>query len=177
MFSLIKAGLGGAWIYIVVLAAGMGIGGYGAWWIQGTRYEAKLASQSAANASELKSISDAATKAAQAAIARQDAMQSQIASLDSKYSQELENEKSITANLRRKLSSGAVGLRVRVASCSAGSSAMSKNSAASGMDTSTAAYAELQGPDAINLLGIASDADQDAIKLKALQAWAKSVTQ
>lgn len=101
------------------------------------------------------------------------ALESQLAAIDEQRYGELRNAQENTDRLAGELAAARSRLRVRIdpASCPAVSATASAASVDNG-----GIYAELYGETAAALVRITGDADACAVKLKALQEWARGVT-
>ncbi|MDN7541939.1 lysis protein [Burkholderia cenocepacia] len=138
---------GGFWLYAAVFALGAAVGGIATHKADAAHYGAqiqegriKLADEKAAHAADLKAVSDAAAKAASAALLAQQNMQHQLAALDARHSQEMKNAQSENDRLRRAVDDGRVRLRIAVeAARAAGGNAVPGNSGAPGVDDGTPA--------------------------------------
>lgn len=130
------------------------------------------ASDNKKSAAEITAVARAGAKKLQDEVAKGQAFQGQIATLDQLYQQERaahdwDNSKNDTA-----IASGARRLWLTVASCSApGGSVASQGSTASSVGDGAAGYAELSPATGLALYGITDDADSQASALSYLQSY------
>ncbi|WP_322037998.1 lysis protein [Burkholderia cenocepacia] len=138
---------GGFWLYAVVFALGAATGGIATHKVDAAHYGAqiqegkiRLANEQAAHAADLKAVSDAAAKAASAALIAQQNMQHQLAALDARHSQEMKNAQAENDRLRHAVDDGRVRLRIAVqAARAAGGNAVPGGAGAPGVDDGTPA--------------------------------------
>jgi prophage endopeptidase len=150
-------------------AAGFGL----AWAAQGWRADAAISKLEKQHATERKTLSDAATTAAEQAARQQAEWQDRLAALDEQHSKELSDAKSQIDGLRAELRTGARRVFVR-AQCPADPGRPAATPGAARVDDA-ASRAELDPAFADALAGIASDGDSAIRQLSALQDYVRKV--
>ena len=143
------------------------------WIVQGWQMRAELLGLRAEHAAQLQQIAEASAAAmAEQQQARQ-ALEARLQTIDANKHRELTDAQENSARLAAELRSATRRLSVRAA-CPAGGEVPE---AAGAADLGNGAdRAELHPETAADLVGIAGDADQCAVKLAALQGWAREVS-
>ena len=164
------------WIAMVITAAAIfGAGSATGFGLRGVIANAAESKLVADHAQAMQAVTDAATLAAQQALARQTELSSQIAAIDAAHTEEIERAKIENDKLRGDVLSGARRLSV-VAKCPAGSRGVSAGAASPGVDHA-AERAELDPAAAERIVGITNDGDTAIMQLTACQDYIKAVTQ
>lgn len=164
------------WIATAITAVAIfGVGFATGFGLRGEIANAAESKLQAEHSQAMRAVSDAATLAAQQALARQIELSRQIAAIDAAHTEEIERAKIENDRLRGDVLSGARRLSV-VAKCPAGSRGVSAGAASSGVDHA-ATRAELDSAAAGRIIGITSDGDTAIMQLTACQEFIKAVTQ
>lgn len=161
------------------IAAGAGaviagaVAGWGAWAIQGNIWEAKMSTEKAERATELKGISDVATQAAQDALTQQKEYEKTIAEMDARLTKEKTNDQAEIARLSAAVAAGTQRLRIRAACPAPSSGTVPKPGTTPGLDDgSTVELAPDARPAYFSLsAGIKSD----QLSLRGLQDYVRNV--
>lgn len=144
----------------------------GAWWVQGWRMGAQVASLKAGHAQTLQAIADK-TAQARAAVARYElAANAQLADKDATYYKELTHAKTETDRLRACVAAGACGVRIitRATACAAGGAVPQDAGTGSVGDGAIA----LDGETAGRVLDLRESVQSDAAKLAYLREYAQA---
>jgi hypothetical protein len=131
---------------------------------------AKLAQVQKANAEALDRINATAAQQLAAALARGQAAEGKVASIEQQYNAEVAQHAKDNLDYRAQLLAGTQRVRVHVATCHPTGTGSKSTAPASGSDDS-AAYADLSPAVAAGVYAVADDADDTASKLRALQAY------
>ncbi|MFM0432375.1 lysis system i-spanin subunit Rz [Paraburkholderia aspalathi] len=166
-----------AWPYLLAAALGAG----GAWAIKANIDGAILAHEQTAHANDNKKHADeiALINAKSAkdfadALAKQQAAEGKVASVETQFNQEVAAHASDSLNYRAQLITGTQRLRVRVASCGPVSPTGESAASASGAD-GAATFADLYGPTASGAFKVAADDQHEIDKLAGLQDYVRKM--
>lgn len=133
---------------------------------------AALAREQAAHANDIARINATAAQQLADALAKGQAAQGQVTTLEQQYQQEVAKHAKDNLDYQRKLLAGTERVRVHVSNCHASESASESAAAAPG-GNGTAAIADLSSTTASSAVAVADDADKTASKLATLQAYVK----
>ena len=144
----------------------------GAWWVQGLRMGAQLASLKAGHAETLREIADKTAKASEAVRKYETGVAYQLADKDATHYKELTHAQSETARMRACVAAGACGVRIitRATACAAGG-AVPQDAGAGGMGDGAIA---LDGETAGRVLDLRESVQSDAAKLAYLREYASA---
>ena len=163
---------------LIALAAAvlalMALSATGAWQWQGNAYGKRLADQAQANETFLRQVAEANA----AVILKQQAerldLESRLAASDQQRYGELRHAQQEIDRLSAAVADGSRRLSVR-ASCPAAAGGVPEAAGASRLDDGSQ-RANIHEEDARRIVAITGDADACAVKLTALQEWAREVT-
>lgn len=153
---------------LLLLGAVLALGTVAGWWVNGWRWEARLAEADRLHASTLGEISRAAAAQLQAVQQQQVELQQRLALLDQQRYQELTHAQEQQNRLRADLAASARRMYVPVTAASC--QQLPTTPGAAGLDDGTY-RAELQPAAAADLASLAGDADICARRLSGLQDW------
>ncbi|MCY1401828.1 Bacteriophage Rz lysis protein [compost metagenome] len=154
----------GGIVVLVLLAMAAGA----AWWIQGQRYERRLADLRLVHERERGQISQAvAAELAKREKHRQE-LQLQLDGIDQQRYGELRHAQSVIDQLAGRLATAEQRMRVPVVGSSCPAAGVPAGPGSAGLDDG-AQYADIQPATAAALTRLAADADACAVKLMALQ--------
>ncbi len=157
-------------VAVALLLAGFA----GGWYIQGNRWDADVASVRQQNAEDMKAVSDAAAKQLADERAKSQALQTQLATLDTKYTQDLANAQADNDRLRANVTTGTRKLYVKGKCPNPGSSVNVSKTATSG-SLGDDSRVELSNDTGSNVLDIRAGIISDQAKLKYLQDYAAAL--
>lgn len=155
-----------------LLLVGLLVGLLLGWVVQGWQMRAELLGLRAEHAAQLQQIAEAGAAAMAEQQRERLALEARLQTIDANKHRELTDAQENSARLAAELRSASRRLSVRAA-CPAGGGVPESAGAAdlgNGADR-----AELHPATAADLVGVAGDADQCAVKLAALQDWAQEV--
>lgn len=132
-----------------------------------------LAREQAAHQALIAQINAESAKALSAALAKQQAAESDISAIQKKFDDEVSQHAKDSLDYRARLSAGTDRVRVRIASCSPAAPGESPASAVSA-DGATA-YGDIYGPTASGIFQVAADDQAEIDKLTALQAYVRAM--
>lgn len=157
-------------IFAVILVVCM----TGTWQIQNWRYGEQLADKDAAAALDKKDVTDAANNQLVIEQARGEALAKQLAQQDEQHTQELQHVQANSIQLGADLRNARQRLSVRTTG-----NAVCRNEVPASASTTSlgdgSQRAELYPEDAANLSALTGDADQCAVKLTAMQDYARAL--
>jgi glutathione S-transferase len=133
----------------------------------------QLAKEQAAHQSDLAKINAASAKALADALSRQQAAQSDVATIQKQFDDEVANHAKDSLDYRARLSAGTDRVRVRIASCAP--AAASESAGASGSSDGGSAYGYLDGAVASSVFKVAADDQAEIDKFTALQAYVRAM--
>lgn len=156
---------------VAAFVLGSAAGGWGAWEIQANKYEKQLSEKDTKYATDMKSVSDAATIAQSDQLKKFNDMVADNAANDAAKTKELNDAKAKNSTLNRQLATAAVRVRVPVVRTDpAGSNDVRSATGTAGVDDG-AGTAELDPAFAAGLERITGDGDEEIIKLTGLQKY------
>lgn len=126
------------------------------------------------HADEIAQINAKSAKDFADALAKQQAAEGKVASVETQFNQEVAAHASDSLNYRAQLITGTQRLRVRVASCGPVSPAGQSAASAGGTDAA-ATFADLYGPTASGVFQVAADDQHEIDKLKGLQDYVRTL--
>ncbi|MDN4144928.1 lysis system i-spanin subunit Rz [Pseudomonas tohonis] len=157
---------------LLLLGAGLALGAVAGWWVNGWRWEARLADADKLHASTLGEISRVAAAQLQASQQQQAELQQRLALLDQQRYQELTHAQEQQSRLRADLAASARRMYVPVTAASC--QQLPTAPGAAGLDDG-AYRAELHPAAAADLAHLAGDADTCARRLRGLQEWVRGM--
>lgn len=157
----------------LAVAALMALSAAGAWNWQANAYGKQLAQQDALHSDTLGEIARASSRLLQAQQERRQALETRLAALDGQHYQELTHAEQTAARLTADLAAARQRLSVRTTG-HANSNGVPASAGTAGVDDGSD-RAEIHPAVAAELAALAGDADRCAVKLTALQAWAREV--
>lgn len=155
---------------LLLIGAVLALGAVAGWWVNGWRWEARLAEAEKLHASTLGEISRAAAAQLQAVQQQQAELQQRLALLDQQRYQELAHAQEQQNRLRADLAASARRMYVPVTAASC--QQLPNTTGAAGLGDG-AYRAELQPAAAADLAHLAGDADTCARRLSGLQEWVR----
>ncbi|WP_213763511.1 lysis system i-spanin subunit Rz [Caballeronia sp. dw_19] len=132
------------------------------------------AKDNATHANEIAQINADSAKALSAALAKQQAAEGQVASIETQFNTEVANHAKDSLDYRAQLIAGTQRVRVRVASCGP-ATAGSESAATTGSADAATSVGYLDGQTASSVFKVAADDQAEIDKLSALQAYVKSL--
>lgn len=165
-YKLIAAG-------VAVLAL-MALSAAGAWKWQGNAYGKRLADQATDHETFLRQVAEANAAVILKQQAERADLEGRLAANDQQRYGELRHAQQEIERLSAAVADGSRRLSVR-ASCPASAGSVSVSTGASRMDDGSQ-RADIHEEDARRIVSITGDADACAVKLTALQEWAREVT-
>jgi prophage endopeptidase len=132
------------------------------------------AADNAKYASTIADINAVSAKALSAALAKQQAAEGKVASIETQYNTEVANHAKDALDYRAQLIVGTQRVRVRVASCGP-ATAGSESAASTGSADGAATFGYLDGQTASSVFKVAADDQTEIDKLSALQAYVKAL--
>lgn len=154
--------------YAAALALGLLVG----WVANGWRMDAQLAEQGRVHEARLRQTAEANAAVIRQQQAARLALENRLADLDTQHYTELTHARENSQRLAADLSAATRRLSVRARCPAAGMPAAAN---ASGVDHGSE-RADIHPEDARRIVGITGDADACAVKLTALQGWARTIT-
>jgi prophage endopeptidase len=142
--------------------------------VQLSREQAAHANDNKKHADEIAQINARSAKDFAEALAKQQAAEGKVASVEAQFNQEVAAHASDSLNYRAQLVAGTQRLRVRVTSCGPVSPTGQSATTADGAD-GAAAFADLYGPTASSVFKVAADDQHEIDKLKALQDYVRAL--
>lgn len=136
--------------------------------------QAAHAKDNAAHATEIAQINADSAKALSTALAKQQAAEGKVASIETQFNQEVAAHATDSLNYRAQLIAGTQRVRVRVASCSPAIASNESASTAGGAD-GAATFADLYGPTASGVFKVTADDQVEIDKLAGLQTYVKTM--
>lgn len=136
--------------------------------------QAAHAKDNAAHATEIADINADSAKALSAALAKQQAAEGRVASIETQYNTEVANHAKDSLDYRAQLIAGTQRVRVRVASCSP-IDPSGESATAAGSADGAATFGYLDGQTASSVFKVAADDQTEIDKLTALQAYVKAL--
>lgn len=152
---------------------GMAISGGAVHTLDANHYGAKLNAEKAAHATDLAKINAEAAQQLSAALAKQQAAEGRVATVEQQFNDEVSKHASDSLAYRAKLSAGTQRVRVRVSSC--GAVTGGQGTATAGGIDAAATYADLDAKVATSVFKVAADDQVEIDKLSALQAYVRSL--
>lgn len=163
---------------LIALAAAvlalMALSATGAWQWQGNAYGKRLADQAQAHETFLRQVAEANAAVLLKQQAERLDLESRLAASDQQRYGELRHAQQEIDRLSAAVADGSRRLSVR-ASCPAAAGGVPEAAGASRLDDGSQ-RANIHEEDARRIVGITGDADACAVKLTALQEWAREVT-
>lgn len=156
--GLVGIALGGAGIHYTVDA------------VELSHEQTAHANDNKKHADEIAQINAKSAKDFADALAKQQAAEGQVASIETQFNQEVAAHASDSLNYRAQLVAGTQRLRVRVASCGPVSPTGQSAASAGGTD-GAATFADLYGPTASGVFKVAADDQHEIDKLVGLQDY------
>jgi hypothetical protein len=132
-----------------------------------------LAREQAAHQQMVAQINAESAKALSAALAKQQAAESDIAAIQQKFTDEVSKHAQDSLDFRARLSAGTDRVRVRIAGCSA--SVPGESAASASSSDGPAAYGDIYGPTASGIFKVAADDQAEIDKLSGLQAYVRAL--
>lgn len=151
--------------YLLSLLAGIAFG----WWVTQNRYSADIARSDEKHAAEMKSVSDAAAKSASDNLAKVKEAQANLADLDKKSSEELQNAQDANSSLRNDVALGKRRVLIaqsKLTTCQRGNGGVSGTSS-----VGDAGSFELSGDTGSDILSLRSGIIADRAKITYLQNY------
>ncbi len=145
-----------------------------AWMIQGWRLGGQMSEMQAEWAETLRKTAEANAAVILKQQAERQDLEGRLAANDQQRYGELRHAQQEIERLSAAVADGTLRLSVR-ASCSAGAGGVSASTGSGRLDDGSQ-RADIHEEDARRIVGITGDADACAIKLTALQEWAREVT-
>ena len=152
----------------------MALSAAGAWQWQGNAYGKRLADQETAHEAFLRQVAEANAEVILKQQADRRTLEAHLDTLDQQRYGELRNAQQEIERLSAALADGSRRLSVR-ASCPAAAGSVSASTGTGRLDDG-GQRADIHEEDARRIVGITGDADACAVKLTALQEWAREVT-
>jgi len=152
----------------------MALSATGAWKWQANSYEARLAKQITEHKNFLRQVAEANAAVILKQRDERIDLEQRLATLDLQRYGELRNARQEIERLFAAVADGSRRLSVR-SSCPAAASGLSAATSAGSMDDGSQ-RADIHEEDAGRIVAITGDADACAVKLAALQEWAREVT-
>jgi prophage endopeptidase len=152
----------------------MALSAAGAWQWQGNAYGKRLADQAKSHETFLRQIAEANAAVILKQQAERADLESRLAANDQQRYGELRHAQQEIERLSAAVADGTRRLSVR-ASCPAAAGILSAATGAGRLDDGSQ-RADIHEEDARRIVGITGDADACAVKLTALQEWAREVT-
>jgi hypothetical protein len=154
-------------------AALMALSAAGAWQWQANAYGKQLADQRTLHSDTLGEIARASARMLQAQQDKRQALERRLSLLDTQRYQELTHAQQNADRLSADLAAARQRLSVRTAGLASGNGVPAGTSGA-GLDDGTE-RADIHPEDAGRIAAITGDADRCAVKLSALQEWAREI--
>ena len=157
------------------VAALMALSAAAAWQWQANTYGRQLAAAQLAHTADLALIANAASAQLRTQQAARLTLERRLSLLDAQHYQELAHAQQNTDLLTADLTAARRRLSVRIRPASAGD--VPDSAGAARVDDGAGTRAELYGSTAAGIVRVAGEADQCAVKLTALQEWARAVAE
>lgn len=151
----------------------MAVSAAGAWQWQGNAYGKRLADQATAHETHLRQVAEANAAVILKQQAERQDLEGRLAANDQQRYGELRHAQQEIERLSAAVADGSRRLSVR-ASCSAAAGGVSASTGAGRVDDGSQ-RADIHAEDARRIVAITGDADACAVKLTALQEWAREV--
>lgn len=158
----------------VAVLALMALSAAGAWQWQGNAYGKRLADQATAHETHLRQVAEANAEVILKQQADRRTLEARLDTLDQQRYGELRHAQQEIERLSAALADGSRRLSVRAA-CPAAAGSVSAATGAGRLDDGSQ-RADIHEEDARRIVAITGDADACAVKLTALQEWAREVT-